>query len=103
MPFKKNDPNNNMVDGLVNLIAETATRVVKRLTKDYPRNWSVKVVETSGTIAPNSMVSVYLNADDTSVPQSYRNKSWENLNANDECYLYSPDGKLNNAVILFKK
>ena len=88
---------------LLELIRDVCVKIIDSKLKSQPKFWSAKVVASSGSVAQNSNASVYLNGDSASTPVTLKNKSNETLVANSECFVFSPTGSLNDAVILIKK
>lgn len=103
MPNGNKKTNSEMASELIDLVTKVATSVVNKLTRRMPREWSAKVIETSGAISPNGNVQVYLNGDNTQPPITVKNKSFETVNANDEVILHSPSGSLSNVFMAWKK
>ena len=72
----------------------------KELQKSgFVKSWmaTVESVNMDGT------VNVMLPADDTTILNNKINKSGETLIANDEVFLFSPYGRLDNSYVVWKK
>lgn len=90
-------------EDLIQLISKVVNIVLDKKLARVPKTWVAKVIETSGSISIGGTAQVYLNGDSAQPPISVLSKSSQTLVANDECYLFSPSGSLNDIVILYKK
>lgn len=99
--MEDNRVNENLKNGLVNLIRSIAEKVFRINIKGYPRFWVATMITAS--VPQDSVGSVYLNGDTSQPPMSFINKSNQTIVTGDECYIISPSGKLTNAFILVKK